>query len=81
MTKIDFGGLKQKLMASIVAITAIQVLKASMALDNPDNTRLAWLIGIHVLFLASLLVVVISDRIGEQSEHASEARAGRKRAK
>src|SRR3954463_14874270 len=29
MTKVDFAGLKQKLMASIVAISAVQVLKAS----------------------------------------------------
>jgi len=29
MTKVNFGGLKQKLLASIVAISAIQVLKAS----------------------------------------------------
>ena len=33
MTKVDFAGLKQKLLASIVAISAIQVLKAFMNLD------------------------------------------------
>jgi len=33
MTKVDFAGLKQKLMASIVAISAIQVLKAFMNID------------------------------------------------
>src|SRR3954466_11140408 len=34
LTKVDFAGLKQKLMASIVAISAIQVLKAFMNLDK-----------------------------------------------
>ena len=34
MTKVDFGGLKQKLMTSIVAISAIQVLKAFMNIDQ-----------------------------------------------
>jgi uncharacterized protein (TIGR00645 family) len=34
MTKVDFAGLKQKLMASIVAISAIQVLKAFMSIDT-----------------------------------------------
>src|SRR5947199_10753660 len=34
MTKINFGGLKQKLLASIVAISAIQVLKAFMNIDT-----------------------------------------------
>jgi uncharacterized protein (TIGR00645 family) len=67
MTKVDFGGLKQKLMTSIVAISAIQVLKAFMYIDqsgsSPDSVKLAWLVGMHVLFLGSLLVVVISDRV------------------
>src|SRR3954454_23928629 len=34
MTKVNFGGLKQKLLASIVAISAIQVLKAFMNIDT-----------------------------------------------
>jgi len=32
MTKVDFGGLKQKLVTSIVAISAIQVLKGFMSI-------------------------------------------------
>ena len=73
MTKIDFGGLKQKLMTSIVAISAIQVLKGIMDLDEPNNPRLAWLVGIHVVFLFSLLAVAISDRISAPLEHPSES--------
>jgi uncharacterized protein (TIGR00645 family) len=73
MAKIDFGGLKQKLMASIVAISAIEVLKGIMDLTEPNNNRLAWLVGIHVVFLVSLLVVAISDRISEPTEHPSES--------
>lgn len=72
MTKVDFGGLKQKLMTSIVAISAIQVLKAFMYIDqssnSPDSIKLAWLVGIHVLFLGSLLVVVIADRVSDHSK-------------
>src|SRR6202046_5639181 len=34
MTKVDFAGLKQKLLASIVAISAIQVLKGFRNLDS-----------------------------------------------
>jgi uncharacterized protein (TIGR00645 family) len=66
MTKVDFSGLKQKLLASIVAISAIQVLKAFMNLDKyPDTTKLGWLVGIHVVFVLSTLVLAISDRVGE----------------
>jgi uncharacterized protein (TIGR00645 family) len=74
MTKVDFGGLKQKLITSVVAISAIQVLKAFMNIEHYDNTKLGWLVGIHVVFLGSLLVVVISDRISTPSEHPSEGR-------
>ncbi len=73
MTKVDFGGLKQKLMSSIVAISAIQVLKAFMNVATYDSTKLGWLVGIHGLFLASMLVVALSDRIGERTEHPSES--------
>jgi uncharacterized protein (TIGR00645 family) len=69
MTKVDFAGLKQKLLASIVAISAIQVLKAFMNLDHyPDTTRLGWLVGIHAVFVFSVLVLAISDRLGESAE-------------
>jgi uncharacterized protein (TIGR00645 family) len=76
MTKVDFGGLKQKLMTSIVAISAVQVLKAFMNIEKYDTGKLVWLVGIHVLFLGSLLAVVIADRIGERTEHPSESAPG-----
>jgi uncharacterized protein (TIGR00645 family) len=63
MTKVDFGGLKQKLMTSVVAISAIQVLKAFMNVDKYANTALAWLVGIHVVFVVSLLCLAIVDRL------------------
>src|SRR3979411_1148143 len=63
MTKVNFGGLKQKLMASIVAISAIQVRKAFMNIDtNFDPTKLAWLVGVHLAFVVSSFMLAISDR-------------------
>ena len=65
MTKVDFAGLKQKLLASIVAISAIQVLKAFMNIDAVfDPSRLAWLVGVHLVFVISTLVLALSDRWG-----------------
>jgi uncharacterized protein (TIGR00645 family) len=72
MARIDFNGLKQKLMSSIVAISAIQVLKGVINLGQYDTGQMGWLVGIHALFLVSLLVVVISDRLGEPAEHPTE---------
>ena len=75
MTKVGFGGLKQKLMTSIVAISAIQVLKAFMNVEQYDNTKLGWLVGIHVLFLGSLLSVVLADRLSKPGKPSGK-RAG-----
>jgi uncharacterized protein (TIGR00645 family) len=63
MTKVDFGGLKQKLLASIVAISAIQVLKAFMNLDAAfDPSKMGWLVGVHLVFVISTLLLALSDR-------------------
>src|SRR5437879_572618 len=71
MTKVDFAGLKQKLLASIVAISAIQVLKAFMNIDAQfDAQKMGWLVGVHLVFVVSTLVLALSDRWG--SDHSSE---------
>ena len=72
MTKIQFGGLKQKLMASIVAISAIQVLKAFMNIDTAfDPSKLAWLVGVHLVFVVSAFMLAISDR-WSSGDHGGE---------
>lgn len=74
MGKIDFGGLKLKLLSSIVAISAIQLLKQFMSLNTvtPENERtLFWLVVIHVVFVVSAVLLALSDRIS----HASHAPA------
>jgi uncharacterized protein (TIGR00645 family) len=72
MTKIHFGGLKQKLLASIVAISAIQVLKAFMNIDTVfEPSRLAWLVGVHLLFVVSAFMLAISDR-WSSGDHGGE---------
>jgi len=63
MTKVNFGGLKQKLLASIVAISAIQVLKAFMNIDTMfDSSKLAWLVGVHLVFVVSAFMLAMADR-------------------
>jgi uncharacterized protein (TIGR00645 family) len=74
MAKVDFGGLKQKLLASIVAISAIQVLKAFMNIDATfDTQKLGWLAGIHLVFVLSTLLVAWSDRLG--GDHSNSGKA------
>ncbi|MFG1374348.1 TIGR00645 family protein [Xanthobacter oligotrophicus] len=64
MTRVDFTGLKQKLLASIVAISAIQLLKAFMNIDKGLNENtLMWLVIIHVVFVGSSLILAWSDKL------------------
>lgn len=63
LTQIDFGGLKLKLMSSIVAISAIQTLRVFMDLDRASDRDLAWSVGIHMSFVLSAVLLALSDRI------------------
>ena len=57
--------------ASIVAISAIQVLKAFMNLETKFNSeKLMWLVIIHVVFVLSALLLAFSDRLsGSHDDH------------
>lgn len=79
MTKVDFGGLKQKLMSSIVAISAIQLLKAFMNVGSYQDKTLYWLAGIHVVFLGSMLVVAVADRLSEKTKPPEEKPSSKRR--
>ena len=65
MGKIDFTGLKLKLMSSIVAISAIQVLKTFMNVGNISDRDIMWHIVIHLVFVGSGLVMALTDRVSE----------------
>ena len=77
MTKVDFGGLKQKLMTSIVAISAIQVLQAFMNDRAKYRQHQACVAGRRSmsLFLVSMLVVALADRLSEDGEEPEHARS------
>jgi uncharacterized protein (TIGR00645 family) len=66
MGTIDFSALKLKMLSSIVAISAVQLLKQFMSLTTvtPENERLLfWLVVIHVVFVVSSVLLALSDRI------------------
>jgi uncharacterized protein (TIGR00645 family) len=69
MSKIDFSGLKMKLMSSIVAISAIQLLKIFMELKQVSDREIAWYVGLHVVFVISGLIFALTDRYGDKGAH------------
>jgi uncharacterized protein (TIGR00645 family) len=71
ITKIDFAGLKQKVLASIVAISAIHVLEAFLNIDAAfDATRMTWLVAVHLVFVISALLLALSDRWGAEKANS-----------
>ncbi|WP_232631932.1 TIGR00645 family protein [Methylobacterium sp. Leaf118] len=63
MGTIDFTGLKLKLVSSIVAISGIQLLKSFLDVKSYSDRDLAWLVGIHMVFVLSGLLMALTDRI------------------
>jgi uncharacterized protein (TIGR00645 family) len=71
IAEIDFGELKLKLMASIVAISAIKVLEGFMNIDHETDRELGWLVGIHLAFVFSACVLALADRLGHRKTHSN----------
>lgn len=68
MGKVDFAGLKLKLVASIVAISGINLLKHFMALEPTHMNaakehQLFWMVVIHLVFIASGVMLAFMDKI------------------
>lgn len=65
MGAVDFSGLKMKLIASIVAISAIALLKAFLKFTEPgvplDQVRLLWLVVVHLSFVVSGVLLAVMD--------------------
>lgn len=78
MGKIDFSGLKLKLLSSIVAISAIQLLKQFMTIEKVSDRDLMWLVMIHVVFVVSSVFLALSDRLAGHgdSSHATSSGGG-----
>jgi uncharacterized protein (TIGR00645 family) len=76
MGTIDFTALKLKLLSSIVAISAIQLLKQFMSVSTVSDRDLFWLVVIHVVFVVSSVLLALSDRISGSHAPAPPAPAG-----
>ncbi len=64
--KLDAGSLKQKVAASIVAISSIHLLKAFMNTPNLPNDKLMWYVIIHLTFVVSALGMALVDRMNRR---------------
>jgi uncharacterized protein (TIGR00645 family) len=70
LIRIGFSGLKQKLLGSIVAIAAVNVLEWFMDIDRQvDNAKLAWLVGILLAFAIAMLILAVADRVSNAGDN------------
>lgn len=74
MGTLDFTGLKMKLIASIVAISSVALLRAFMGLAErgvePDPAKLGWMIGLHLAFVTTGVLMALMDWLERRAEHA-----------
>ena len=63
--KMDAGSLKQKVAASIVAISSIHLLKKFMNAQSIDNDKLMWFVIIHLTFVVSAIGMAYVDKMNK----------------
>jgi len=70
---VDFADLKLKVIASIVAISAIALLRSFLLLGDPstlvDATRLRWMVVIQLTFVVSGVLLALMDWISSRADH------------
>ncbi|PLP96820.1 TIGR00645 family protein [Cupriavidus pauculus] len=75
MGTLDFSGLKMKLIGSIVAISAISLLRAFMTLTEKgqvlDEPRVRWLVILHITFIVSGVLFSTMDWIAARVDKDS----------
>ncbi|MGB1309624.1 MAG: TIGR00645 family protein [Leucothrix sp.] len=74
MGKVDFSGLKLKVIGAIVAISAIDMLKSFMEISGsltPEETQaLMWKVIFHMAFVVSGVLFALMDKIaGDTKKH------------
>ena len=78
MGKVDYSGLKIKLIGSLVAISVIELLKDFMQAESYDDFEpVAWRIGIHLTFVVSGVLFAVMDYLADKRsvmESMAEAR-------
>lgn len=66
--KVDFAGLKLKLIGSLVAISAIALL-SDFIKEGVNYQELKWRIAIHMTFVVSGIAFAFTDRIEHGTKH------------
>ncbi|MEL4012850.1 TIGR00645 family protein [Dryocola clanedunensis] len=67
--KMDAGSLKNKVAASIVAISSIHLLRVFMDAKNVPDNKLMWYVIIHLTFVLSAFAMGYLDKLSRQGKY------------
>ena len=81
MGRVDYSGLKIKLIGSLVAISVIELLKDFMMEGDYDDKRQLWRIAIHLTFVISGVLFAVMDLIADNRDSVDLAERPSKSAK
>ena len=73
MGTLDFGGLKLKLISSIVAISGVDLLKSFMNIGQIGKEDLMWKVITHLVFVVSGVPLALMDHITSKAKDAYKA--------
>ena len=73
MGKVNFSGLKLKVIGAIVAISAIDLLKTFMNLSDTmtqnEMDTIFWKVALHMAFVISGVLFAVMDKIASMTDH------------
>ena len=83
LAKLDAGSIKVKVAVTIVAISAIDLLKAFLEIDDVSDDKLLWRVVLHLTFVVSAVALAALDHLSnaahrtlDQSARGGEAETG-----
>lgn len=79
LSSMDFSGLKLKLIGSIVAVAAIDLLGAFMNVAQFTTEQLAWKVGIQLTFVVCGVLYALMDNIAAQAREIEKRCAAAER--
>ncbi len=74
MKYLDYSGLKIQLLGSVIAVSAIIILRMLVELNAGGPVKrdqFLWICAFHIIFLGSALVIAVVNKLKEPQEHAA----------
>ncbi len=68
LTDVDFSGLKQKLLTSVVVIASIEALAWYLDLEKyTDTSKLGWALAFPLMLVVAMVLLAVADRFARRT--------------